>query len=1077
MLRQWKFKSGFCGKLLIFLCIAVIFLCGDFVFAGEPASSALQRYRVFRLKHISAEQGREYLAKAKIGTVSSLPDSDTLLVTAEPSELIKASAIIKLVDSENEFVIEAIAPAAGANNLPSNEAIAAKLGGISIGTFLQPPPADAESRAIIDIHQDSVMIVAPADIIENIFSAIETYAAEKDVEQVQQPKAEDLVLTGPNQPAKSNQIDQPEGRISPQADDVNARRSDELFEKLLGSLNQAEKKASEPEKVTAEPNETQELAEAEPNVPPVSAAGQEPSEQAAAKAEQQLKETIETPEIEEIAEEPEAETAVEPDEAEVAEPATVPSYQPEPITGGEEMLELDLPEKLNIIDLLDLVGKYLGLDYMYDEGKVQGEVSLRLQGPIKVKDLYPLLESVLKFKGFVMTRKGNLVIIVPAGEALNIDPALHTDRGMIELGDVIITRIFDLQYIDTTSAKNLLDQMKLGANITAVDKTGTLIVTEYAYRMGRIEELLEMIDRPGPPKQFRFRQLRYTMAKTLAPKVKTLADQLGTVSVSISAPAKPAPRAGRARPRPQPKPTAEAAEPTVYLDADERTNRILMIGLVEQLDVVEELIDALDVEQQDLRTLRVYEIQHIDADEVRDKLQQLGIIGGAREAGPGAARARTAKSDKPEPAAVAAAGDVLTEEPQVIVLESTNSLLVNATAEQHAQIAMIIGYVDSETLELAIPYVIYPLENQNPEDLAEVLQKLIQETIEDKEGKIQRVVKKQEDIVNDPDESTFSIIVYASRKNQEWISSLIKTLDKRRPQVLIDVTLVEVTKTDLFDLDLQLASKFPTLEAGGEMDVVGAVISPFLQKSSTEAFSHPFEGKAQGFYSDRHIQALLTAIQTKSYGRVLAKPKILVNDGQPGIIKTTETKHVKFEDFISGGPDKPDQTIVRYQPYPAGITLTITPNISEGDLLLLEVELIRSDFGEAPAADSPPDTTESNIKTTVTVPNDRTIILGGLIKLNQTKGGTKVPLLGDIPLVGGLFRSTANSARDSKLYIFVKANILRPYETLTGLPELERISARNAAAFERAERQFQEHQDWPGIKPKPVEPLRVLEAE
>ena len=123
------------------------------------------------------------------------------------------------------------------------------------------------------------------------------------------------------------------------------------------------------------------------------------------------------------------------------------------------------------------------------------------------------------------------------------------------------------------------------------------------------------------------------------------------------------------------------------------------------------------------------------------------------------------------------------------------------------------------------------------------------------------------------------------------------------------------------------------------------------------------------------------------------------------------------------------------------------------------------------------DSTESKINTVVTVPNARTIILGGLLKLNQSKGGTKVPLLGDIPLLGGLFRSTSNSARDSKLYVFVKANILRPDETTPGLPELERISESNRQAFEKSEQQFQQMEDWPGIKPTPVDPLKVLETE
>ena len=100
-----------------------------------------------------------------------------------------------------------------------------------------------------------------------------------------------------------------------------------------------------------------------------------------------------------------------------------------------------------------------------------------------------------------------------------------------------------------------------------------------------------------------------------------------------------------------------------------------------------------------------------------------------------------------------------------------------------------------------------------------------------------------------------------------------------------------------------------------------------------------------------------------------------------------------------------------------------------------------------------------------------------MLKLNQTKGGNKIPLLGDIPLVGGLFRSTANSANDSKLYVFVKANILRPEATLSGLPELEKISERNRRALEENEERFQKYEDWPGIKPHPVDPVKVLDAE
>jgi general secretion pathway protein D len=225
---------------------------------------------------------------------------------------------------------------------------------------------------------------------------------------------------------------------------------------------------------------------------------------------------------------------------------------------------------------------------------------------------------------------------------------------------------------------------------------------------------------------------------------------------------------------------------------------------------------------------------------------------------------------------------------------------------------------------------------------------------------------------------------------------------------------------------------------------------------------------------------LLTAMQTKDYGRVLAKPKILVNDNEKGTIKTTDTTYVKKTSsaLISAGQAQQTlDTTVSYDPYDAGITLDITPHISEGKLLRLEISLTRSDFTSV-LGDKPPDKTASNIDTIVTVPDGSTIILGGMFKLNQGKGGTKIPLLGDIPLVGGLFRSVSTSDSQRKLYLFVKAEIIRPAESaVAGLPDLERISQRDRLAFEKHEAEFQNYQDWPGIKPKPVEPFKVLEAQ
>jgi type II secretory pathway component GspD/PulD (secretin) len=173
--------------------------------------------------------------------------------------------------------------------------------------------------------------------------------------------------------------------------------------------------------------------------------------------------------------------------------------------------------------------------------------------------------------------------------------------------------------------------------------------------------------------------------------------------------------------------------------------------------------------------------------------------------------------------------------------------------------------------------------------------------------------------------------------------------------------------------------------------------------------------------------------------------------------------------------------------YDAGITLMITPHISTGDQLRLTMNLTRVDFRRRDdyvitglqgdiKGPTPPDLLTSDVTTTVTVPDNNTIILGGLERLTQSKGGTKVPLLGDIPLIGGLFRSTANSDVQSRLYVFVKAHILRPGERPTGESDLEVVSLNNRERFEKYEKDMQEYEGWPGIKPAPMDPTRILDT-
>jgi type II secretory pathway component GspD/PulD (secretin) len=170
----------------------------------------------------------------------------------------------------------------------------------------------------------------------------------------------------------------------------------------------------------------------------------------------------------------------------------------------------------------------------------------------------------------------------------------------------------------------------------------------------------------------------------------------------------------------------------------EATNSLLINATEEQHARIAKIIDHIDVTQQDLRTLKVYEIQYVDADEVKKKLAEFELIG-KRRAGTSTTTATSELLPSAETGNTDMKEQATMQEPQVAVLDSTNSLLINATEFQHAQMESIIKHVDTEVRTEAIPYEIYFLENQDPEALAGVLGKLIQETIKDKEAKTSRL--------------------------------------------------------------------------------------------------------------------------------------------------------------------------------------------------------------------------------------------------------------------------------------------------------------------------------------------------
>lgn len=1284
--RNWHLILG----LLAFWAAAYPPICAG----GEPARAGVERSRLFRTVHRGAEELKQILLQLGIGRrVDALSEKILIVTSDEPDDLIRSSSLIQMLDSSSAHVLRQW-PRTDAG-LPSLEYLfeALNLSELQGGTLLDPPASNAADPLLLDESKGGLVAIGSEVMLERVDQIIQQWltkqrpkpaaASEPSPAPVPQPAAVEPSLSAPEEPNRPGAEPAVETTLLPSetAPPSEPNKPDQPAEEdffsaeLMKALTAAQEKARqlqeeiESKKQTAvqESEEEQALADvlealrqrAAQDEQPAAAEEKEETQDAVpvsvlARLEEQLaRQEQQIAELKALLAE-RAEAKAEP------KIRTAPTLSEPEIPEGEKELELTitLPEKVEITSLIELVGKQLGLNYMYDPAQVRGDVQLKIHdGKIKVKDTYALLESVMRFKGFVMTRRGNLVTIVPASQLKQAEPAIVSPDEPIEPGDVIVSSVFPLKHISPAAAQKMLTDLQLGTSFVTVNETNTLIVTDYSYRMDRINQVISLVDVAGEPKKFAFRQLQYTSAGDILNKLKNLTAQMSGITVEAAAgtgegaPATPARpiiqrdargRVIATRPQPTPQPAAAPAGETIYLDTDERTNRILMIGYAAQIQTIQELIDTLDVpkyylryvreypiqnveaaevvtalnelglanvsiggqagtrqttttrptlsrttqpgqpaqpvqqtvssaaatggedqpyisirtntnsllvnatkdqheaiemvishvdvKQKDQRTIQEYEIQNVDALSVVKTLEDLGIIApgksqqsqsqtrGGTAAG-GRQMVGAAQSGQPEmPTALALPtieGETVTElaaaQPQIAILESTNSLLVHATPRQHEAISLVIAHVDRTLERISTPYVVYPLENQDPDELAEVLNELIQETMEQQaqkslpDAKIQTAptasaalpAKEEERIRIISDPKTYSLIVYANKKNQQWVGDLIRELDQYRPQVLLDCTLVEITKNEKFEYDLDIISK--TYGVGDTADLrsgtgSGALIGQldsFTSNRYADARVTTSEENSvfKAFYNSAHVQGLLTAIQTKGYGRIMARPKILVNDNQEGVIKTENTTSIAQQKSIvqpaTGTSPSYTTTDVSFADYTSGIELKIKPHISKGDMLRLEISLNRKDFdfsrGETvTVADEtyprPPDLLSTDVNTVATVPDGTTIILGGLETIKQSKGTSKLPLLGDLPIVGGLFQGVNNSGQQGKLYVFVKANIIRPGDR-GGMEDMRRVSGRNRRAFEKEELQFQRAQDWPGIEPKPMDPERVLEED
>jgi general secretion pathway protein D len=363
----------------------------------------------------------------------------------------------------------------------------------------------------------------------------------------------------------------------------------------------------------------------------------------------------------------------------------------------------------------------------------------------------------------------------------------------------------------------------------------------------------------------------------------------------------------------------------------------------------------------------------------------------------------------------------------------SNTILVTADEVRRTKIRKLIERLDTPLEQSGNVRVIY-LEYADAEEVAEVLSKVVSgiSKLAPDKGAQAGASPGAAMATVEADSSTNALLITADATTLESLLPVIARLDIRRSQVLVEAILVEVSG----DLNKQLgvewaAYKENRIVAGLTNSGALAGIASAIDAGTTPALPTGLLLGIGGENGSSSFVGLLRALESNTEANILSTPSILTTDNSEATITVAENVPFITGTFTNdAGGDNPFQTIERRD---VGITLKVTPQISKGETLVLEINQEVSNISEqAVAGASDIVTTERRIITQVIAQNGEIIILGGLMQDQVTQSQQKIPLLGDIPYLGRLFRNDSTDVQKSNLMIFLKSTIIRTQEELRG---------------------------------------------
>ncbi|WP_435235977.1 type II secretion system secretin GspD [Psychromonas sp. PT13] len=369
--------------------------------------------------------------------------------------------------------------------------------------------------------------------------------------------------------------------------------------------------------------------------------------------------------------------------------------------------------------------------------------------------------------------------------------------------------------------------------------------------------------------------------------------------------------------------------------------------------------------------------------------------------------------------------------PRLVADERTNSIIISGEPQSRARIVKLIGSLDNELQNDGNTRVFY-LKYAKAEKVVDVL-KGVSKTLEnnvDGKGNSQSA---NSTLSIEAHEGTNAIVVSAQPALMSSLSNIIRQLDIRRAQVLVEAIVAEVSESDGINLSTQWGSEFGGSQFNDNGVTTGELVTAAYEIDEDDDFDSAASALASiagGILgiTDGNWGVVLQALSSSTSSNILATPSITTLDNQEASFIVGDEVPVLTGSTSSASNDNPFQTIERKD---IGIKLKVTPQINEGDAVQMVIEQEVSTIKGQTSVDIIFATRA--VKTTVLAKSGETVIIGGLIDEDVNESEDKVPWLGDLPVVGHLFKSTKSSTEKRNLMIFIRATIIRDDKTMREL--------------------------------------------